>query len=54
MPVAATSDSIPAPTILAPRAAISPLATPPISPRGPILLTTSDILGALAAVLLPR
>ena len=40
--------------MLAPNAAISPEATPPIAPKGPILLTTSDILGADAAVVLPK
>ena len=54
IPVAATSDSMPDPTMDAPRAAISPEATPPISPSGPILVTTSEIRGALAAVVLPR
>ena len=54
MPVAATSDCTPVPTIEAPRAAISPDATPPTSPRGPILVTTSEINGADAAVVLPK
>ena len=54
MPVAATSDWIPEPTIDAPRAAISPDATPPTSPSGPMRVTTSEMSGALAAVVFPR
>ena len=54
MPVAATSEAIPEPTMLAPMAAISPEATPPTEPSGPIRVTTSAIAGAVAAVLLPR
>ena len=54
IPVAATSDCTPVAIIEAPNAAISPDATPPISPSGPILVTTSEINGAEAAVVLPR
>ena len=53
-PVAATSDWMPEPTIEAPSAAISPAATPPTSPNGPMRVTTSEISGALAAVVLPK
>ena len=52
--MAATSDSTPVDTIDAPSAAISPDATPPTSPKGPIRVTTSEILSADAAVVSPR
>ena len=54
IPVAATSDLTPVETIDAPSAAISPDATPPTSPSGPMRVTTSEILSADAAVVFPR
>ena len=54
MPVAAISDVTPDPTRLAPSAAISPDATPPTLPNGPMRVTTSEINGADAAVVLPK
>ena len=54
IPVAAISDDVPVPTMDAPSAAISPEATPPTSPSGPIRVTTSEMSGADAAVVLPR
>ncbi len=54
IPVAAISSPTPTLTIVAPRAAISLAVAPPISPKGPILVTMSEIFGAEAAVVLPR
>ncbi len=54
IPVAAISGGLPQATIDAPNAAISPDATPPTSPNGPILDTTSEICGAVAALVLPK
>ena len=48
IPVAATSSPTPTLTIVAPRAAISLAVDPPISPKGPILVTMSEIFGAEA------
>ena len=54
MPVAETSDSIPIPATVAPRAARGPLCRPATSPRAPMRFTTALILLTLAGPVLPR